>query len=104
MKSLIAVSVLFTMFPTNLFAVEGKCYQVAKKAAFNYAKSEEILSTKEEFNKQFSNEYLEIVRKNATTKEFWSFGDGSMFIGVEVDVLSTKCNVKSVGTSQDDQD
>ena len=102
MKNLILISLF--VFSTTGYASQDKCYETAKKAAYEYAVNEDYVTTMNEFETQFGGENFEFKKNGNTQKEFWSFGDGSMFINVEVLYSRKKCNLKKVYFSQDDQD
>ena len=57
-----------------------------------------------EFEETFVNENLEIKDNTSWKKAFWTFGDGSMFIFVNVDYAKSHCFVKEVSSGQNDQD
>ena len=101
MKTLV---LLFAIALSTSVMAQDRCYETAKSAAYQYAIDEEMVTNMKEFGDQFGNENFDMKVENAVQTEYWGFGDGSMFINVEVEYSLAKCTVKDIFMAQDDQD
>jgi uncharacterized protein YpmB len=102
MKFFILLSLL--TLSVSVLASEDKCYSFAKKAAFQEVKNDEEVVTMSDFENFYGDESVEVLLQNGWQKEYWSFSNGSSIVNVEIDAVKTRCFVKKVDFSQNDQD
>lgn len=102
MKILVILSLM--AFSSLAMAFEDKCYNSAKKAAFNAVKDNEEVITLEDFGNKYGDESVDVIRHKGWQEEYWSFSNPSSIINVEIHALKGKCFVKKVDFSQNDQD